>query len=153
VVCAVLMLGVGVGICNFLIALALIASGRPDVILRASVPEAIINIVANLVLIPRYGLMGAAAASVISRSVANPIFLLQLSPTHVWPTAASYLRSFLNLGIACATLWAFAPLGHWSKVLSLAVFSVLSLRFAGLEWADITFKNAGTVSRSTEQAT
>jgi O-antigen/teichoic acid export membrane protein len=145
-VCAVLMAGVSVGVCNFLLGLALIASGRPRAILRAAIPEAVINIAANAILIPRFGLMGAAGASVISRCVANPVFLFQLARSQSWPTAVCYLRSFLNLGIAYTAFWLMSPLGAWAGVLSLGVFAVLTLRFGGLEWDDLTLKNAGSLS-------
>jgi O-antigen/teichoic acid export membrane protein len=142
-VCAVLMAGVSIGLCNFLIGLALIASGRPRVVLRAAVPEAAINIMANLLLIPAFGAFGAAGASVLSRSIVNPLFLWQLPRTAIWPTAVSYLRSFLNCGVAYAASLLVSPLGHWGKALSLCLFVALSLRFSGLTWADMTFRHAG----------
>jgi O-antigen/teichoic acid export membrane protein len=141
-----------VGICNFLIGLALIASGRPGVVLHAAIPEAVINITANLILIPRFGMFGAAAASVISRSAANPIFLLQLPRAQAWPTAVCYLRPFMNAGIAYASLLALAPLGPWAKVISLCVFMVITLCFGGLQWADVTFGHAGIIGRSATEA-
>ncbi len=121
----------------------MIAAGRPKAVLRAAAPEAIINVAANFILIPAFGVVGAASASIISRSAVNPIFLLQLARTEIWPTATSYLRSFANLGIAYAASFPLAPLEHWGKVLSLGLYVVLSLKFSGLTRADLNLTNAG----------
>lgn len=142
-VCALLMAAVSIGLCNFLIGLALIASGRPRAVLLAGIPEAAINILANLILIPTFGPLGAAIASVISRSAVNPVFLWQLPRPEIWPTAVSYLRSFLNLGVAYAAALLLTPLGHSGKALSLCLFVALSLKFSGLTRADMTFGHAG----------
>lgn len=138
-ICALLMAGVSIGVCNFLMGLTLIASGNPGGMVRAGVPEAAVNIAANVILIPAFGLYGAAAASILSRAVANPIFLLQLPGIRAWPTATCYLRSFFHGGVAYAFYLAAAPMGSWAKVASLLLFAALSMKFSELAWADITF--------------
>ncbi len=55
---------------------ALNAAGRPGLDLRCAIVASVVNVTLNLVLIPRYGMMGAAGATVISEVV--------------WLTMASY---------------------------------------------------------------
>jgi len=53
----------------------LIARGREDLLLRAIIITAIVNIILNLTLIPRYGLIGASVSTVITESLAGSLML------------------------------------------------------------------------------
>jgi O-antigen/teichoic acid export membrane protein len=53
----------------------LAGKGMPSVSLKAMVPGLVINIVANLLLIPKYGANGAAIASTISYTISSLLFL------------------------------------------------------------------------------
>ena len=72
----ILMIGISVGMANYFMGTALLASGRAKATLFASIPEALINVGINLLLIPGYGVIGAAWASTLSRVIVNPIFLI-----------------------------------------------------------------------------
>jgi len=133
---AVLMLGVSIGLCNWLMATALIASGRSKATLSTTVPEAAINVGLNLLLIPRWGILGAALASSVSRTAVNPIFLFFLKKDRL-NTMGSYSRSFLCLGLACLMLLMPGSFGIWRDGATVMVFLLLVPLVKALDVSDI----------------
>lgn len=59
----------------------LAGKGKPWVSMKAMIPALVINIVLNIVFIPKFGANGAALASTISYSLAGSLFLLFYSKT------------------------------------------------------------------------
>ncbi|WP_214073671.1 polysaccharide biosynthesis C-terminal domain-containing protein [Mucilaginibacter sp. dw_454] len=57
----------------------LAGKGKPWLSMRAMIPAAIINIILNYILIPKYGANGSALASTISYSIATIIFIIVYS--------------------------------------------------------------------------
>lgn len=136
---ATLMVAISFGICNYLMGTALIASGRPKTILLCSIPESLINVAGNLVFIPKWGVMGAACASVISRCAVNPIFVMLLGLQQFSHNSWSYLKSFICLGITCLIFWFLPPLGLWGKGLIVVIFVLLSFIFGVLLLSDFRY--------------
>jgi len=134
---AVLMLGVSIGLCNWLMATALIAQGRPKATLVTTIPEALVNVGLNVVLIPRLGIMGAALASAISRTLVNPIFLFLLGRKSRILAMWSYIRSYISLGICCMLAVVVEPYLFWRKGMILLVFLALVMSMKVLLWSDI----------------
>jgi O-antigen/teichoic acid export membrane protein len=130
------MLGVSIGLCNWLMATTLIASGRPKATLSTTVPEAAINVGLNLLLIPRWGILGAALASALSRAAVNPVFLFLLKKDRV-NTMGSYFRSFICLGLACLVLFMPGTFGFWREGTALMVFLLLVALMKALHVSDI----------------
>ena len=54
--------------------------GNPWVSLKAMIPALLINIILNVVFIPKYGAVGAASASTISYSLAAILFIFLINP-------------------------------------------------------------------------
>ena len=51
-------------------------AGRPDIVLKLSALEAVLNVVLNFVLIPHFGILGASIATATSLLMGNAVFLL-----------------------------------------------------------------------------
>lgn len=135
----ILMIGISIGLSNYFMATALLASGRSNATLIASVPEAIANVGLNLLLIPGWGVIGAAWASTLSRAVVNPIFLLLLEPRMSVFYGWSYLKSFVSLGIAVAAFVILQPSGFSGRGLVIGIFLLASLLFGSVFFSDIRY--------------
>lgn len=99
IVFAILMTALCVGLCNYLLGLALIAEGKPAAALASSIPEAVLNVLGNLILIPGLGAIGAACASLMSRLSVNPILLLQRERQERLPVLWAALKSIVPFGL------------------------------------------------------
>jgi O-antigen/teichoic acid export membrane protein len=97
-VLAVLMAGVCVGLCNYAISTALVASGRPRLIVLPGAVEALVNVLANFLFTPAFGVMGAATASLVSRAAVNPLFLAAFPRDVRWRMASSFAPGLVSLG-------------------------------------------------------
>lgn len=67
---------VGYGIAAKAIGGSTSAIGRPDINLKVIFVSAFVNIILNLLLIPRFGIIGAAVATTVSLSVVSIVFLM-----------------------------------------------------------------------------
>lgn len=85
---------------------ALIARHREDLLLRAVVIGAVINIALNLVLIPPYGIIGAAIATVITESAVGGIMLWFARGQDLpFVTPVRLLKPLLAGGVMGLVLW------------------------------------------------
>ena len=87
---------------------ALIALGRSRTVLYGNVLAGGLNITLNLILIPQYGIVGAAAASAVSYSLFNLYYLFWLNRiTGIHPFSRSFGRTVVvSLG-AISAVWIF----------------------------------------------
>jgi len=109
------------------------ALGRPSIAALFSSISAVINIAAALYLIPRYGLQGAAWASMITFSLQTPLFVLFVNNKLMGSTLrellqTSYLRHIGSGLIAMVasypvTLLSFDPL--WILILGFSLFGII----------------------------
>jgi O-antigen/teichoic acid export membrane protein len=135
----ILMLGITIGLCNHLMGTALVACGRPKAVLLSSIPETLLNVGINLLLIPSWGIIGAAWASVISRTAVNPIYLVLLGKGSSHDLAWTYLKSVLCLGVAWFALMLFELSGSWKKVFVIGIFVVLSFYMKSILLSDLKY--------------
>ena len=137
----VLMAGVSVGLCNYVISTALIASGRPRSIVFPSAVEALVNVLGNFALTPGFGAMGAATASLLSRMAVNPLFLVALGRDTRWRMASSFVRTLFSLAatwlVAAVFVGPSGDAGILTGALLLAFHVGLCLLLGAVRLADL----------------
>jgi O-antigen/teichoic acid export membrane protein len=99
---------VGYGIAAKAIGGSTSAIGRPDINLKVVFVSAFVNIILNLLLIPRFGIIGAAVATTVSLSVVSIIFLM-------W----------------CVKLFSLKIDWKWYKNVSMSVFLSILIFYVG----------------------
>ena len=114
---------------------ALIARGRQDQVLRSVAWAAVVNIALNFALIPRYGMVGAAASTLITETV-RTILSLAYAAREGLPLPP--LRRFWRAGIAAAAmaaaLVALRPPSLWMALaLGAAAYTIVLLLTGGLK--------------------
>jgi O-antigen/teichoic acid export membrane protein len=95
-------------------------TGRPGLTLMNSWLSGILNILLNLLLIPRYGMLGAAIATGVSVVTVNLIRLIQVRYIfQCYPFRLGTLKTLTACAIAGAAVWLLShtyQLEAWSKV-------------------------------------
>lgn len=91
---------------------------------------AAITIVANLLLIPYWGMMGAAGATLLS--YASMALMLYYQSVKTYPVNYQLVRAFLMMGIAVACLLAMPWVVQWTNSKWLGRFLVLALGSGGI---------------------
>ena len=99
--------------------IGLIASGRQASVLRITAAGTALNIVLNVVLIPRYSMIGAALSVVASEVVIFVLAFVSLSHTvSVSPWRPVFAPAVAAAGMA-AVVW-FLPTGHFALTVAVA---------------------------------
>lgn len=93
----------------------------------ATVATALLNIILNTMLIPLWGIVGAALATAISLCLLNTIRTIKLySLSRVQPLSKNLLKTIAVCLILCFLIWAvaqnFIPLSWWMLVLILIAY-------------------------------
>jgi len=111
------------------------ATGHQALDLRCAITSASLNVALNVLLIPRFGMVGAASATVIADLVwfvmSYYYFRRAVMPGETFPPLAGPL---LGGGAMCAVLWFTPSLDWpWRLVLSLVVYLAVQAPFGTLQ--------------------
>lgn len=116
--------------------MTLLAWGREDRVLRLTAWAASIGLALNLILIPTYGLIGAAIASVATESIRMMLALASVKAfgfelttvKRFWkPAVAGILMGVLLVVASPSTLWMALALGAFGYFVSLALLGGITL--------------------------
>lgn len=120
-----------VNACTGGVGFALIMSGKERLELLNMLLICTLNIALNLLLIPRYGIIGAAIATGISIIVVNLVRLFQVERIlGLFPYDKRYLKGLAGGGMSIAVLFLFKPLLkclHYSLNIFLVSFIVVTV--------------------------
>jgi O-antigen/teichoic acid export membrane protein len=119
---------------GYVYATLLTANGNLRVLVLLSLSAVLVNLIINLILIPKYGALGAAVAGVATQlflSVANILLaqrILRLKGTGRWPL--QYGAFLLILG-STAALVLYVNLSLWSGLVFLTLSGILGMLLCG----------------------
>ena len=131
---AVLLWSVPAGYFRNVSLLSLVACGRQDLVLRTAVQAAILNLLLNLLLIPRYAMVGAAAATVLTEVVRAGLALRNASTEGLRaPGFDRFWRALLASGVMALSLLPLARQPIWLSVpAGVAAFALTLFLVGGL---------------------
>ncbi len=102
---------------------ALIALGRTRLVMAGNVGAGVLNVLLNIVLIPRFGITGAAAASAGSYALFNLFYLFWLHrETGIFPFSRHFLKPLLVSAVIITGVWTAV-----TTVDQLGLFSLVSV--------------------------
>ncbi len=118
--------------------LTLVSIGKPNQEMIGNMIGATLNITINLLLIPKYGLEGAATATAISYTVANIYKSVLLWLYGIKPFTKRYLK-IIHLGLITTICLSFIPpdLRVFAFVVALSFFYFFFVLTGGLEQIDV----------------
>jgi O-antigen/teichoic acid export membrane protein len=121
--------------------MALLARGREDRILRLTAWAAALSIALNLLLIPPFGLIGAAAATVLTETfrmliavaAVRPYGISLTSMSRFWkPTVGATVMAAVLILLAPSSMWIAVALGAGAYLATLGLLGGISLRRGSL---------------------
>jgi len=136
---SILTFALCVALVSNLMGTSLVALGHSDKPIKANIVEAVTNIVANLILIPAFGLIGAAFATILSRCATNPVNFYFLRNANVAVKASQYLMPLLVCGIIVALNSIISPTTVYLKICMVLIFPVACYAFSVIKKSDIVY--------------
>lgn len=107
-------------------------TGHQSELLKISVSALAVNVVLSGVLIPRFGLAGAATATACAVAGVNfGAVLLAWRSIRLWPYDTRYRKGLLAAGVAAAALWLFLSTSVPTSVLRLSLASLIAMLVFG----------------------
>jgi O-antigen/teichoic acid export membrane protein len=137
---AVLMVSAGLNIVRFVPLAALVGAGRSGRVLALSLVGAVVNVALNLMLIPRYGMLGAAASTVatdVVRLALNLAFVSELglraiSLRSLWrPVLAATCMAVVVWLRRDGPIWISVPAGATAYAVGVLALGAVRLSPAG----------------------
>jgi O-antigen/teichoic acid export membrane protein len=116
----------------------MIAANRSGVVLRCAMASAGTNIVLNFALIPSYGMLGAAAATLVAETVWVTLVTNRMNHHVIRVNLFAYLRRPLTAGAAMAAFLWFAQPIFWvaRALLSTGVYFGVLFLLGGANWRE-----------------
>ncbi|TMT87052.1 hypothetical protein E2L06_10835 [Haloterrigena sp. H1] len=106
---------------------ALVALGRTRLVMTGNIGAGILNIILNIMLIPRFGIIGAAAASASAYALFNLFYLFWLHrETGILPFSRSFLKPLFASTVVITAVWSIANLVSKLDVVSLLIMLIVT---------------------------
>jgi O-antigen/teichoic acid export membrane protein len=123
-VLSLLMVAMCIGLIGSVLGTSLVAAGHPRLPAFINVVDATVCVIANLVFIPAFGIIGAAYAAIIARAATNPINVYFLRKHHINVKVSQFLKPAAVFTLCCVLL--ATGDGYLNKVLVLLLYLLLS---------------------------
>lgn len=137
-VLALLMVALAVGLVGNVLGTSLVAAGYSRLPAIINIVDAVVNISANLILIPIYGVMGAAMAALLARAATNPVNVFFLKKKGIAVNSLEYLKPAGVFLICLALRYVDGSGSFVNGSLVLFLFLILSVRCDIITVADLS---------------
>jgi O-antigen/teichoic acid export membrane protein len=117
---ALLMLCFSIALVGDILGTSLVAFGQSDKPMKINIVDTVFNVVGNLLLIPRFGIMGAVFATLVSRAVTNPFIVYFLKKAGVEIHFSQYLKPILVYLFWAGAFLLFHPQNFFLKLIFIA---------------------------------
>jgi O-antigen/teichoic acid export membrane protein len=124
---SLLMVAMSIGLIGNILGTTLVAAGYSRLPVLINIVDATVCVIANLVLIPAFGIMGAAYAAIIARVATNPVNIYFLRKNGVNLNVFEFLKPAAVFG-ACWAMLAFGDDAVY-KMLVVITYLVMSVCF------------------------
>lgn len=138
-VLSLLMMSIGIGLVENLLGSTLIALGYPDKPVKINTVNAAVNILGAVLLIPHFGLVGAAGASLLARAAANPVYVYFLRKGGIRADVLQYGIPMAIFGICAMLFLTLGSTGTFQKGLLILLLLSLSIRWSVISAADLNY--------------
>ena len=134
-----LMLTLGIGLVGNIMGMSLIALGQSDKPVKINFFNAVTNVLGNMIMIPIFGFMGAVYATLLSRSVTNPLIVYFLKRSNLKINFYNYVKPILIFITCSAIFLVFRIDTLLVKFSFIFLFLLLSIASSQIRKKDLTF--------------
>jgi len=120
------MLSTTIGLVGNVLGNSTVAAGNSKAPPVSNTVNTIVTIVSNLVLVPVWGILGAAWASILGGTATNPLNVWFLRRTGLIPRVMDYVKPLALFGLLYGLFWWLQPEELYIRVLFLPAFLVAS---------------------------
>lgn len=132
-----LIIALHMGLMVQLMGYTLTSAGYPGRSLIENAIRAVLIIVANLVLIPSLGILGAAIATLTANYVSNPISIWLLQRSNIPVSVSTYAKQTAVLLLCTVFFWWLQPPEFAFKMVFILFFIILNLLFSTITRNDL----------------
>lgn len=134
---SLLMIGLQMNVLVTLMGYTLTSAGYPGRSLATNALREALIVVADLLLIPLFGLVGPAYGKLIAYYFANPISVWMLRRSHIRVSMAPYIKQTLLLWVIVILFWWLRPQGYLIKTIIIIVFFALNISLSTISRDDV----------------
>jgi O-antigen/teichoic acid export membrane protein len=142
-----LMIGFHMTFIVNLMGYTLTAAGYPGRSLGENITRATVNILADLLLIPVFGFIGPACATILAGYMANPVAVWLLRRSDITVTVSPYVKQTLLLMVCAAFFWWIQPVEISYKLSMAILFVMLNVALSTISWEDFNLIVPAAVTR------
>ena len=134
----ILTVALSMGSIEYILGGTLVALGKSDKPLKINLLSAMTNVAGNIIMIPIFGFVGAAYATLLARIVANPVYVLFVNKCGLQVNLRKYLTPIVILGACGSVYMVYGSIGVGFKISLILIFVALCLGLSVITWKDMT---------------
>jgi O-antigen/teichoic acid export membrane protein len=138
-VLAILSFALCVALSSNIIGTSLVAFGRSETPVKINIIDTVVNASANFILIPMYGLKGAAFATLLSRCSTNPVNVWFLRSTGIKVEIGQYLKPIFLCIAGYGVCHLLQPESLFLKTVLIALYPIVCLGLCIIKKSDIFY--------------
>lgn len=128
-VCVLIMLSTTIGLVGNVLGNSTVAAGNSKAPPVSNTINTVFTMLGNITLVPLFGIVGAALAGIIGRTVTNPVNVWFLRKTGLIPKVMDYVKPLLLFGVIYAIFWWLRPEPWFARLTFLLAFVMASFLF------------------------
>jgi O-antigen/teichoic acid export membrane protein len=134
---SLLMIGLQMNVLVTLMGYTLVSAGYPGRSLAANAIRETLIVVADLVLIPLWGLIGPAYGKLVAYYAANPLSVWMLRRSRIRVVMAPYIKQTALLWLGTILFWWLQPQGFLIRVMIIVIFVALNIALSTVSRDDV----------------
>ena len=144
---SLLMIGLQMNVLVTLMGYTLTSAGYPGRSLAANAIRETLIVVAALILIPIWGLIGPAFGKLAAYYVANPLSIWMLRRSRIQVVSAPYIKQTALLWIGAILFWLLQPQGFLLKAMMILIFITVNVALSTISRQDLALVLPNALSR------
>jgi O-antigen/teichoic acid export membrane protein len=144
---SLLMIGLQMNVLVTIMGYTLVSAGYPGRSLAANAIRETLIVVADLILIPLWGLIGPAFGKLAAYYVANPISIWMLRRSHIGVVVAPYIKQTVLLWLGAVLFWWLQPQGFLIRAMMIVIFIALNIALSTVSRDDLALVLPHTLAK------
>lgn len=138
-VMGILMVVITISLLSQILDIALISAGRPVYLLIANAVMMVASLIADVTLIPAFGLMGVAVARLAANLTASPVSFMFVRRMNIQANVMAFARPFMIFGSCLLLYFVFSLDTFFARSSILGLYLILSILFSAITLDEVFY--------------